>query len=133
MRYVAPMFIFLIALPLVIIGAIFYMRRKAAVQPVPAQGNAPAFTQVPGTVAAVGGTVTGTASALADTAHSLSAIVQQFVPDDSHYTAEPSLPATTPQYDWNTSGQNPYEWSQPAGFDLGNTSTGPSQAPIALA
>lgn len=117
MKYVAPAIIFLIALPLVILAAVFFMRRKQVVASPPQLGNAPQYTNVPGTVAAIGGQVAATATAAADTAKSLKSILGQFVADDSDYTPEPSLPASTPFYQWGT-GDNiqaehslPYMWN----------------------
>src|SRR5882762_5337480 len=108
MRYVIPAIIFLVLLPLVILGAIFYMRRKqmtpskATGAGKPQQGNAPSFTQVPGTVAAIGGAATATAQNVADSLKSLKQIVGQFVPDDSNAAADPSQPISTPFYDWGS-------------------------------
>jgi|SRR5882672_11446022 len=105
MRYIIPAIIFLVLLPLVILGAIFYMRRKTVAPTASgksAQGAQPQFTNVPGTVAAIGGAATATAQNVANTLASLKQITAQFVPDDSNASADPMQPAATPFYSWGT-------------------------------
>jgi len=102
MKYALAIVLFLIVLPLAIIGAIFYMRRRPQKALQSQLGNAPIYQNVPGTTAALGGTAVATAATVVDTAKSLRALYKDLVPDDADYIPEPSIPVSQSYYDWGS-------------------------------